>query len=370
VDPTRLPVFWVCGAAGAGKSVTAWALFQSLAGQGVSAAYVDIDQLGMVYPAIDADPRRDQLKARALASLVPGYAAAGAQVLVVSGVIDTAARPDLESTGTVGLTLCLISPGATALRARITARGWGDETAAEVVAEDATLRRAPFVDAVVETSGLTVPQVTSRLREYVTVASTASPRQGRGPSAATLPVVMVTGPRLTGSSTLGFGLAQNRWRAGQRTGFVDIDQLCFIDGPVAADGSRSVLAIRQFVALHEYLAAQQVGLLIASAHLGGSDEQILPEHLPAAPVRVLRLRADAATLRAHGRERLLGRPPLLAGDDLAGANPKLLEEVVARALADQAHLDALGDRDRAIDVTRHAASDAIAEIERHIAAIL
>jgi len=49
-------VFWVCGASGAGKSVAAWALFEALAAEGVRVGYVDIDQLGMLYPAAGDDP--------------------------------------------------------------------------------------------------------------------------------------------------------------------------------------------------------------------------------------------------------------------------------------------------------------------------
>jgi len=80
-------VFWVCGAAGAGKSVAAWALFEALAADGVRVGYVDIDQLGMLYPASDDDPERHLLKEEALVALVPGYTSAGAHVLVVSALI-------------------------------------------------------------------------------------------------------------------------------------------------------------------------------------------------------------------------------------------------------------------------------------------
>ena len=79
VHGPRLPVIWICGAAGAGKSVAAWALFEALATAGRRVAYVDIDQLGMLYPAADADPERHSLKAEALAALAPGYVAAQAQ---------------------------------------------------------------------------------------------------------------------------------------------------------------------------------------------------------------------------------------------------------------------------------------------------
>jgi adenylylsulfate kinase-like enzyme len=46
---------WICGAAGAGKSVAAWELFAEFAAADTRVAYVDIDQLGMLYPEADDD---------------------------------------------------------------------------------------------------------------------------------------------------------------------------------------------------------------------------------------------------------------------------------------------------------------------------
>lgn len=43
-----LPVLWVCGAPGAGKSVVAWEVFKNHGDEQV--AYVDIDQLKMLAP--------------------------------------------------------------------------------------------------------------------------------------------------------------------------------------------------------------------------------------------------------------------------------------------------------------------------------
>src|SRR4051794_15732745 len=82
VPGPRLHILWVCGAPGGGKSVAAWSLFEELAASGPRVAYVDIDQLGMLYPATDEDPERHALEATALAALVPGYLAAGARTLI------------------------------------------------------------------------------------------------------------------------------------------------------------------------------------------------------------------------------------------------------------------------------------------------
>src|SRR3954462_6780317 len=80
-----LPVLWLCGPSGVGKSTVAWELFSERSGAG----HVDIDQLGMCYPEIPSDPGRTVLEARILGRAVANFAAAGASCLVVSGYIDS-----------------------------------------------------------------------------------------------------------------------------------------------------------------------------------------------------------------------------------------------------------------------------------------
>lgn len=122
----RLPVIWICGAAGAGKSAAAWGLFEELAAAGKRVAYIDIDQLGMLYPEVDDDPGwHHAVKGEALATLMPGYATAGAQLLIVSGVINPHEGPRTHLPPNTDLTLCLLSPDPAVLRRRILERGWG-----------------------------------------------------------------------------------------------------------------------------------------------------------------------------------------------------------------------------------------------------
>ena len=51
-----MQVAWQYGAPGVGKSTAAWQLYSDLTDSRVSCAYVDIDQLGMCYPAPLHDP--------------------------------------------------------------------------------------------------------------------------------------------------------------------------------------------------------------------------------------------------------------------------------------------------------------------------
>jgi len=354
-------VFWVCGAAGAGKSVAAWALFEGLAAAGHKVAYVDIDQLGMLYPAVDEDPERHLLKSAALDALVPGYVAAGTQILVVSGVVDVHAGPTLTSG--VDLTLCLLSPDPAALRERILERGWDSADVEEAVAEDKLLRGADFVDVAIETAGLSVGDTVFQLRRLAGEDRRPAKPCGLAPeSDADIGVVVVTGPRAVGSSTIGFGLAMRRWRANRRTAFVDLQQLGFVsrDNRPATDVR---LSIGQLAAMHRLMAARGAELLVVTGHLTVRSRAALRMSLPAAAVTVVRLRADEATLRDHARTRVRGSDARLAGDDLRGADQRHQDYVVAAALAEQAALDASALDDAVLDVSGRTQEVVIAELE-------
>ena len=362
-----IPVVWICGASGSGKSVAGWALFEQLAADGIRVAYVDIDQLAMLYPAPSDDPDRHGLAAQALAGLLPGYSSTGAQVVVVSGVVDARVGP-AGGLNDENLTLCLLSPGPAALRERIRDRGWNTSAADDAVAEDATLRCAAFPDTVINTAGLSVPETVARLRDFVLVT------EPTGPAAASLvtspartPVVIITGPRAVGTSTVGFGLAMGYWRAGRRTGFVDLQQLGFVAGPAACRRRNRNLGINQLAVMHTFLAARGACRMVVSGHLGIAERTTLRECLPAAEITVIRLRADAATFRSHVRARAAGSDVRLAGDDLLGAPSQHRRAVVAAALAEQGELDAGSLGDAVVDVTARSPADVLTEVERIVA---
>ena len=367
VRATSIPVIWICGASGAGKSVAAWALVEQLCAEGLRVAYVDIDQLGMLYPAHHNDPERHLLKSDALAAILPGYASAGSQVLVVSGVVDPKMGPGV-GLADVDLTICLLSSNPATLRERILARGWGEEEAVDAVTESAILRRATFLDAVVETAGLSVTETARRLRGFVGVAASVIPSSVTAvASAAELGVVVVTGPRAVGSSTVGFGLATGRWRAHRRTGFVDLQQLAVIADRHSHVVTSAVVETCQLARMHALMAARGASLLVVSGHLTLEARTSVREALRSAAVTVVRLRADAATFEDHVTDRFAGSEARLVGDDLLGAAPGHQATVVATALAEQAVLDACANDDVVVDVTHRTPADVIAEVERIVA---
>ena len=84
----RVPVLWITGPAGVGKSTVSWQLFTELAGSGTRTAFADADQLCMCYPAPPDDPGRDLIRARNAGVVIRNGQAAGARRVIVNGVVD------------------------------------------------------------------------------------------------------------------------------------------------------------------------------------------------------------------------------------------------------------------------------------------
>ena len=314
----------------------------------------------MLYPAAD-EREHHRLKAEALAVLLPGYGAAGAEILVVSGVIDPGAGP--STLPKLGLRVCLLEAGEEALRARILARGWDEGDVAEAILEEESLKDASFVDTTIETIGLSVSETVDRLCCLVTAGqSRQSASRPDGRAAWSIDTLMITGPRAVGSSTIGYGLASERWRAGRQTGFVDLQQLGFLAGGGATDAEVDELGLSQLAAMHGHLAAHGAELVVVSGHLRVTDRQALRAALTPSRLTLIRLRADRATIKAHVRTRAAGSEARLAGDDLLGASTESQLAVVAAALAEQAELDAADGDDAVVDVSERTAPDVVEEI--------
>jgi broad-specificity NMP kinase len=355
-------VVWIAGAPGAGKSTAAWALCRRLAEQGIRPAYVDIDQLGMLYPAPHDDPGRYRLKANAFDALLPGYLAHGAQVVIVSGVIDPAPGAPLGLSSASNITLVTLAPDREDLRQRLLARGVESAEIDDAVAENDMLR-ATFPDSVIDTGGLSVAATVDRLLPSVRLGIGTSSEQEPVPaSTSDLGIVAVTGPRAVGSSTVGYGFASRRWRNGEPTAFVDPEQLSFI-GDIDVQGSHA-LAVRQLAAFHEFMSSRGAGLLVVSGPPSVAKADSLSAAAPAAPHLVVRLRADPSTIRGHIRLRAQGGGACLAGDDLLGADAKCQERVAAASLEQQPLLEEGAPKDEhVLDVTGRSADETVDELE-------
>src|SRR5215204_3830848 len=87
-ERSAIPFLWICGPSGVGKSSVGWELFAQVRAAGVTAAYLDTDQIGFCRPAPEGDPDHYALRSRNLAALWPNVRAAGAGAMIVSGILE------------------------------------------------------------------------------------------------------------------------------------------------------------------------------------------------------------------------------------------------------------------------------------------
>ena len=168
---------------------------------------------------------------------------------------------------------CLLSPGPTVLRRRILERGWSQADTDEAVAEDALLADAQFVDLPIETAALPVAATIARLREYAHFDDQAREiRTEQVTSASGVAVLVLTGPRAAGSSTVGFELARRQWRAGRKTGFLDLRQLG--DDLLGADREHQAAAAAAALAEQHILDSSAVDDLVLDISGRTPDEAV------------------------------------------------------------------------------------------------
>jgi hypothetical protein len=120
-------VLLLCGPAGVGKSTIGFQLYLRCLRAGLTAAYIDLDQIGFLTPRSDGDPRNHKLKAQNLAGIWRTHHAAGARHLVMSGPIENQAvlHSYVAALPAAVITTCRLHAGPAELRRRIMTRGEG-----------------------------------------------------------------------------------------------------------------------------------------------------------------------------------------------------------------------------------------------------
>jgi hypothetical protein len=178
-----IPVLWLCGPSGVGKSAVGYEIFQQVYRSGIKASFVDFDQLGLCYPAPDDDPVNHRVKAHNLAAVWPVYRAAGARCLIAVGGVTSRETVLLYASKIPGtdLTLCRLRATSERLTERVFRRGLGRgpvipgppptaskqqlaAMAAEAVRAADELDATDFADLCIDTDNRNVAQVARHIR--------------------------------------------------------------------------------------------------------------------------------------------------------------------------------------------------------------
>ncbi len=163
---------FINGSVGAGKTSTMEEVGWMLESRGVAHALIDLDWLRHAWPAPEHDRFNSVLELQNLSAVVRNFVGAGAERIVLAGVIEVAsARSLYEAAVGVPLTICRLSVPVPNLRARLARRHesgreleWHLQRAGEL---DDLLRAAQLDDVVVEVEGEPPPVVADRVLNAV-----------------------------------------------------------------------------------------------------------------------------------------------------------------------------------------------------------
>jgi hypothetical protein len=246
----RVPVLWICGPAGVGKSTVSWRLYTELAGSGTHVAFADSDQLCICYPAPAGDLGRQQVKALNAGAMISNFRRAGARCVIVNGVLgqaglETGLLPDAR------VTICRLRASAGQTERRLTVRDGRrdglDELRQQVRDEIRLLDESSFADACVDTTGVPAGDVPGLVRaacpDWPGFTGRLTEDPGRLPArpgpAAGGRIALITGPAGVGKSTIGFRFYLGCLRAGLTAGYVDLRQIGFLRRPPLATRAAS-----------------------------------------------------------------------------------------------------------------------------------
>jgi len=157
-DDDRIPVLWLCGPPGVGKTAVGWEIFTQLTRAGIPAGYVDLDQLGMCYPEPARDPGRHRMKAQNAGAVVTTFRAAGSRCVIVSGVADPARGVPADQFPQAALTVARLRADRDVLVQRFTGRGGQADLVPDVLGESGALDASDFADVCVDTSARPVAE--------------------------------------------------------------------------------------------------------------------------------------------------------------------------------------------------------------------
>jgi adenylylsulfate kinase-like enzyme len=356
-----IPVLWVSGPPGVGKTAVAWRIYERLAGADAAPAYVDVDQLGMCYPPTSIDPDRHVLKARSVASLGANFSVAGARCLIVSGVVDPGRGPEIDELGASDVVVCRLRVDPVDLRTRLERRAGSSAQPDAAVAEADAFDHSAFADWCVDTTGLSIEDAVRRvMAEIGDWPPTGADRRDSPPAASRArrraggELLWVSGTTGVGKSTVAFRVYLRVLRTGATAAFVDVDQIGFC----STAPRDHVLRARNLAALWDnfHEAGARLAVVVGPVSTA-ADARQYEQALRAVSLTWCRLHVGDEELTRRILSRQDGGSWSQPGDPL---RDRPLEELVRRADAAVADARSLDRHDvgRRVDVDGLSVDDA------------
>lgn len=358
VGPVTLPVVWLLGASGVGKSTSGYRLLSALADAGVTAAFVDADQLRL---ASGIGASETGLIASSLPALDRGFRDNGAELLVVGGLADDAEHLSALLPGVPRdrvLAVCL-EADADSIRERVRQRGWLLELTEDAVAY-AHAMRPDFADVRIDTTCRppkdVVASIAGAALAHLTRLEPATVPLGAEPSpTAPNTVITIAGPGGAGISTVGYQTFSRLAGRGAAVAYLDIHQLGFLGRDGGSRGHVSMSA-RNAVAVTSCLAGAGAQTVV----LSGDPASIrLLERSWGRDVvaKTFWLHASPAALAERIGMRARGEGPPLQGIHRRGLSGPALDDSIAAAIAESESIDLRPERAHVIDTSRLTAGE-------------
>jgi adenylylsulfate kinase len=173
-----IPVLILTGPVGAGKTTVGMAVSEQLQEADTAHAFVNLDWLSWCYPAPPHDRFHAALCLRNLAAVCANYRAAGAERLVLAGVVETRAERAEYQAAIPGAELVVVRLHATlpTLLGRLAAResgaslAWHQHRAGELTA---IMVRNRVEDMLVDTEGKSIAEIAGEVLARIGWAHTS-----------------------------------------------------------------------------------------------------------------------------------------------------------------------------------------------------
>jgi adenylylsulfate kinase-like enzyme len=349
VDASRgIPVLWLCGPPGVGKSAVGWSVYSRLSSAETGCAYVDIDQLGICSLELADDSRRHRLKARNLDSLISNFTNAGARCIVVSGVVDARRGVAIDSGARRLLTVVRLRADDDELRDRLVRRQGSLAVFDEARAEARVLETTSFANATLDTTRCSVEEVAedvlALLGDWPLPGYPPASEPARSSSCATQPqvdgsILFLGGATGSGKSTIGFRAYLNLLSHGPPAAYVDTDQLAFLS---SSQGGHRLRAANLAAIWANYHVVGARCLLATGPFPSRSEASAYEEALPGASFAWCRLHVGREELARRILTRAEGGSWPQPGDPLRGRPESELLRVADAAAVEAEALEAAG----------------------------